>query len=88
MNLWISKPGSDKPSATLTFSVYALIICLGKFMLNGVEVDIMGKVFKFGMIDSGLIAAVLTPTLGAYTLKKFAGGSSTPVITDTKETSE
>lgn len=71
MSLWINHPRSKTPSATLTFSVYALIICLGKFLLNGVEIHILDKAINFGTVDSSLIAAILTPTLLSYVSKKF-----------------
>lgn len=84
MTLWITKPGDSKPSATLTFSVYAVALVLIKFLLNGVDIEVLGKTIHFGTIDPAMIAAILTPTLGAHTLKKFTGNSSTPT-TDTKE---
>jgi hypothetical protein len=77
MNLWINHPRTQNPSATLTFSVYSLIICLGKFLLNGVEIHIMDKAFNFGTVDASLIAAILTPTLLSYVSKKFKPGQQT-----------
>lgn len=71
MNLWISHPDDQKKSATLTFSVYSLAICLGKFLMNGVTIEVMGKTFNFGTVDATLIAAILTPTLLSYVSKKF-----------------
>lgn len=74
MNLWISHPRTKNPSATLTFSVYSLVICLGKFLTNGVEISAMGNTFNFGTVDASLIAAILTPTLLSYVSKKFKPG--------------
>ncbi len=85
MNFWIKNPGKEDYSATLTFSVYALALCLVKFLLNGVTIEIMSKHINFGTIDSGLIAAILAPTLSAYTLKKFAPSAPS---TETKEPSQ
>ena len=73
MNLWIKHPNSQKYSATLTFSVYALVICLFKFLMNGVVIEVIEKrTINFGTVDATLIAAVLTPTLISYVSKKFA----------------
>ncbi len=77
MNLWITHPTTKKASATLTFSVYSLVICLGKFLLNGVEIQILEKSFNFGTVDASLIAAILTPTLLSYVSKKFKPAHNT-----------
>lgn len=77
MNLWIKHPRTGTESATLTFSVYSLVICLGKFLLNGVQIEIMDKSFNFGTVDSTLIAAILTPTLLSYVSKKFSPNKTT-----------
>lgn len=83
MNLWVTHPTTKKASATLTFSVYSLVICLGKFLLNGVELQIMDKSINFGTVDATLIAAILTPTLLSYVSKKFK-----PAHNQTEEKSE
>ena len=69
--MWIKHPNTKRYSATLSFSVYALIACLGKFLLNGVTIQILDKNINFGTVDSALIAAILTPTLLTYVSKKF-----------------
>ena len=78
MKLWINHPVTKKPSATLTFSVWALGFCLLKFLFNGMEIEIMEKTIKFGTTDPGLIAALLTPTLATYASKKFAKPQAQP----------
>ncbi len=69
--LWIKHPRTGNASATLTFAVYSLVICLGKFLLNGVTVEVMDKTVNFGTVDANLIAAILAPTLLSYVSKKF-----------------
>lgn len=78
--MWVKHPSTKKPSATLTFAVYSLVICLGKFLLNGVTIEIMDKTFNFGTVDASLVAAILTPTLLSYVSKKFK-----PIPTKTEE---
>ena len=55
----------------LTFSLWALIACLFKFMTNGVEFTFLGETIKLGTVDAALVAALLTPTLVAYTMRKW-----------------
>lgn len=91
MQLWI-KDTQDKPSAILTFTTIGFFIVMFKVLLSGATVSIMGKVFNFGTIDAATIAAVLTPTLGAYvarrhTDRKFESAdlaAVAPVAGDTK----
>lgn len=71
-NLWIRHPRTGSQSATLSFAVYSLVICLGKFLLNGVTIEVMDKSINFGTVDSTLVAAILTPTLLSYVSKKFS----------------
>ena len=66
MSLWLSHPRSGKQDTMLTVAVVSTIVILGKVLLNGVGI---GDV-SLGTIDSTLVAAVLTPTLGAYVLRK------------------
>ncbi len=58
--IWI-KNTDDKHDAVLTMAVLAFLLCLVKVALNGV----------FGTIDAGIIAALLTPTLGAYVARRY-----------------
>ena len=69
--MWISHPRSKKKDTMLTLSVYAFLAVLGKFLLNGVNITIMEKTVDFGTVDAALIGALLVPTLGAYTARKF-----------------
>jgi len=77
MKPWIDHPRTKKPDAMLTLAVWSTLVCLGKLLLNGVSVEILDKVINFGTIDSGLIAAMLAPTLGAYIARKFKDSPKT-----------
>jgi len=65
--MWINHPRKKEPDAALTLSVYAFAACLLKFLGNGVTVGD----FSFGTVDASLIAALLGPTLIAYTARKY-----------------
>lgn len=69
-SIWIIHPRSKRPDAALTFAVMAIVITLVKFLLNGVTITFMNYAFNFGTIDSGLVGAILLPTLGAYVGRK------------------
>lgn len=69
---WMLRNSRGRPDALLTFAVAAVAVVLAKVLLQGVTVG----TWSFGGIDAGLVAAVLTPTLGAYTAKRVAGGKA------------
>lgn len=67
---WMIKNSRDKKDALLTFAVAAVVVILIKVLLHGVTITIGTKVFSMGAVDAGIVAAVLGPTLGAYTTKR------------------
>ena len=71
MNIWINHPRSKKPDTMLTLAVASVLIVLIKFAFSGVEI---GSV-SLGTIDAGVIAAILTPTLGSYVARKYTDKS-------------
>lgn len=72
MKRWMLKNSQGRPDALLTFAAGAVAVVFLKLLLNGVSVH----GWNFGTIDAGLIAALLTPTLGAYTAKRLVGGKT------------
>ena len=66
-----------KEDAMLTMAFMTLIVVLLKVVLGGV---VIGAV-NFGGIDSATIAALLTPTLGAYVVRRYTDSKA---ITDLK----
>lgn len=66
--MWIKHPRSGKADTMLTLAVVSVLAVLGKFLLNGVAI---GSV-TLGTVDAGLVAAMLTPTLGAYVARKYS----------------
>jgi len=69
---WIKHPRSGDPDTMLTMALGAFLVCLGKFLVNGVILTFGDKSINLGVIDAGLIAALLTPTLGAYVMRKYS----------------
>lgn len=76
--MWI-KNTEGKKDAVLTMTLMGFIVILLKVALSGVTVTLLESSFSFGSVDALVVAAVLTPTLGAYvarrhTDKKFESG--------------
>jgi hypothetical protein len=81
------KNSRKQPDALMTFSVWAVLFVLVKVLLMGVKVVWGTHSFDFGTIDALVVAAVLTPTVGAYTTKRIMlapGGAKTEHPPETK----
>jgi hypothetical protein len=68
-----------QPDTMLTMSVLAFLFVLVKVVLNGVTITAFGNTLNCGTIDGGLIAAMLTPTLGAYVWRRHTDISNNAV---------
>ena len=68
--LWI-KNTEGRADAILTMALMGFIVVLVKVLLVGVELDIAGAKYVFGTIDGTVVAAILTPTLGAYVTRRY-----------------
>lgn len=64
---FIKHPRTKQGSPSITFATWTLVVVLIKTLLSGVVV----AGITFGMIDAGVIAALLTPTLGALVVSKY-----------------
>jgi hypothetical protein len=53
-------------------------VVLLKVLLNGASITIASHSYSFGTIDALTIGALLAPTLGAYTARRW--NSSDPVV--------
>lgn len=71
MRIWI-KNSAGKPDAMLTFAVIAFLTVVFKFLFAGFATSIAGHDVSFGSVDAGTIAALLTPTLGAYVARRHS----------------
>lgn len=56
------------PDAMLTLGVISLGVVLVKFFLSEVSIGPL----VFGQLDGLVVAAILTPTLGAYVARRYS----------------
>jgi hypothetical protein len=70
MNLWI-KNTDGKPDAVLTMTLLGFLTVLVRLLFSNVTLELLGKTITVGAIESGAIAAILTPTLGAYVARRY-----------------
>ena len=68
--MWIRNTDGRK-DAVLTFAAMGFFVVILKVLLAGVVYPWAGKVITFGTIDAATIAAILTPTLGAYVSRRY-----------------
>ena len=71
MSLWIKK-SDGTPDASLTIAMVTMAVVLIKVLLAGAAIG----PFSFGSIDAGVIAALLTPTLGAYVARRYTDANA------------
>ena len=64
------KNSKNKRDAMLTFAVLGFLVVLAKFTLSGLSVAVSGANIDFGVLDAALVASILTPTLGAYVMRR------------------
>lgn len=81
MKFWVEHPRSKQPDAMLTLAVYSVAATVIKFLFS----DMTFGAVTFGDLDASVIAALLTPTLGAYAARKF---SQPPEAKEEKEDNE
>lgn len=71
MRLWINNT-DGQPDAVLTMTLMGFLAILGKFLLSNVSLTLASDhIINFGSVDAMSIAAVLTPTLGAYCARRY-----------------
>jgi hypothetical protein len=70
MKIWV-KNTEGKPDAILTVSLLGFAVVILKLLLSGLSISVAGGTYAFGEIDAGQIAAMLTPTLGAYVSRRY-----------------
>jgi hypothetical protein len=75
MSIWL-KNTRGKRDATLTFALVAFVVVVVKFLLSGVSLAVGDHTVSFGELESGLVAAMLTPTLGAYCARRFTDATA------------
>lgn len=68
MSFWIKHPNTGKYDTMLSLALYALGAVLFKFVFSEIS---LGPVM-LGQLDAGVVASILTPTLGALAFKKHS----------------
>ena len=68
--MWM-KNSDGKKDAVLTMAFFGFIVVLVKVILSGLTLTINDTVIHAGTIDAAMVAAILTPTLGAYVSRKY-----------------
>jgi len=67
---WI-KNTSGHPDAILTLTLMGFVVVIIKLLLAGSTLIFNDNTYSFGDIGAAEIAAVLTPTLGAYVSRRY-----------------
>lgn len=68
---WMQNSDS-KPDAMLTLGVVSLGVVLLKFFLS----EMSFGTIVFGQLDGMVVAAILTPTLGAYVARRYTDANA------------
>jgi hypothetical protein len=66
------KKSDDKHDTMLTLSTVSLVVVLIKFFLSDMSI---GPI-TFGQLDGMVIAAILTPTIGAYVARRYTDATT------------
>ena len=69
--MWMQN-SAGKPDSMLTLGVISLSVVLVKFFLSEMS---FGSVV-FGQLDGMVVAAILTPTLGAYVARRYTDANA------------
>jgi hypothetical protein len=79
--LWI-KNTDGKKDAVLTMTFMGFLVVLVKVLFAGAVFDLGVRTVSVGTIDAAAIAAILTPTLGAYVMRKYTDQKYAPMDTN------
>ena len=69
---WMIKNSAGKKDAMLTLALIAFGTVVAKVLVSGLVLSIAGHDVNFGDVDGAAIAALLTPTLGAYVARRHS----------------
>ena|SRR3990172_240702 len=68
--------GHDDP--VLTMAWIGFIVIISRVLVSGLKIHVWGQQLDFSPVDSGLVAAILTPTLGAYVGNHYSNMKNNP----------
>lgn len=72
------KNGDGKEDAVLTMAWLGFLVIVFRILVSGLKIHVWGQNLEFSTIDAGTIAAVLTPTLGAYVAHQYNALKNNP----------
>lgn len=72
------KNGDGKEDAVLTMAWLGFLVIVFRILVSGLKISVWGQNLEFSTIDAGTIAAVLTPTLGAYVAHQYNALKNNP----------
>jgi len=58
--------GDGHADPVLTMAWVGFIVIIFRVLVSGLKIHVFNQSLEFSPVDSGLVAALLTPTLGAY----------------------
>lgn len=67
---WMLRNSDGKKDGMFTLAVAAGVSVIGKFLLAGAALTFGGNTYSAGTLDPNCIGALLTPTLGAYVVRR------------------
>ena len=70
MKIWIRNT-DGKADAVLTMTLWCLVVILMKLVFSGFTLTVGTWNVGAGSIDGGMVAALLSPTLGAYVARRY-----------------
>ena len=71
MSWLLAKNSSGQPDTMLTFSWVAFVVVLFKVIFGGMSFKLGQQNIAIAVIDPATIGALLTPTLGAYVIRRY-----------------
>jgi len=68
--IWFEN-AEGKPDTMLSFAIVAFAIVCFKVIFGGTSFHIGAQILTISTIDPGMVGALLTPTLGAYVIRRY-----------------
>ena len=72
------KNGDGQEDAVLSMAWLGFLVIIFRVLMSGLEIKVYGQMLKFSPVDAGLVAAILTPTLGAYVAHHYSALKNNP----------
>ncbi len=73
MKFTVNHPSTQKPDSILTLTVFVVVACTIKFVMEGVTFHLFGHPVDLGHADASTYGAILAPVLGAHSVREYKG---------------